>query len=180
MCAIAGSAGAMGGPLVALISEQCFGYQTQHRPLHEVPEDASRTRKTERDRERLHHVSRRDPKRPRVGMAKWPGGSLPIPAAKQKREGERKKERGREKERERERERKREGERENTKSKVAHRVEKGESDIDARTAIGQMAPAKRSLVHIWGRRQTCVCVCVFFQNFVAGLRETPEFQRACN
>ena len=39
MCAIAGSAGAMGGPLVALIAEQWFGYKTQHRPLSEVPED---------------------------------------------------------------------------------------------------------------------------------------------
>jgi len=42
MCAIAGSAGAMGGPLVALISEQWFGYKTQHRPLSEVPEDVRR------------------------------------------------------------------------------------------------------------------------------------------
>jgi len=46
MCSISGSAGAMGGPLVALIAEQVFGYKTQHRPISQVPEDI-----------RLHNVN---------------------------------------------------------------------------------------------------------------------------
>lgn len=38
LCAAAGSSGAFGAPMVALVAEAFFGYKTQHVPISEVPE----------------------------------------------------------------------------------------------------------------------------------------------
>lgn len=39
LCAAAGSSGALGAPMVALVAEAFFGYKTQHVPISQVPED---------------------------------------------------------------------------------------------------------------------------------------------